>query len=222
MCASTTYYGGIHKWVKWVEEKSGIDITPCFDADGKWAPSETCKDFPDPEAGGSWNQCDAGMLSGWSHVCGDNPHDKGKKDDKDGEGDKDDKNDKNDKDDKDDKGDSSGKDGDSGSDDTKGDPDSKDSDSSTDEDSKDNDSSNDDSESSENSDQSDTEGDDDDDDDAEDSSQEKDDSLKAGQAKDPKRKGCALGTEVDPRWGLLLAGLAWGFGWRQRRRRPST
>lgn len=77
MCASTTYYGGIHKWVEWVEEETGIDITPCFDADGTWSPSEACKDFPDPEAGGSWDSCDAGKLSGWSHTCGDNPHDDG-------------------------------------------------------------------------------------------------------------------------------------------------
>lgn len=75
MCASTTYYGGIHKWVEWVEKESGIDITPCFDADGTWAPSETCKGFPDPQAGGSWDSCDPGKVSGWSHVCGDNPHD---------------------------------------------------------------------------------------------------------------------------------------------------
>lgn len=76
MCASTTYYGGIHKWVEWVEEETGIDITPCFDADGTWAPSESCKDFPDPEAGGSWDEsCDPGKKSGWSHTCGDNPHD---------------------------------------------------------------------------------------------------------------------------------------------------
>lgn len=77
MCASTTYYGGIHKWVEWVEEETGIDVTPCFDADGTWAPSENCKDFPDPEAGGSWETCDAGKLSGWSHTCGENPHDDG-------------------------------------------------------------------------------------------------------------------------------------------------
>lgn len=74
-CASTSAYGLIPKVVDWIEQESGIDVTPCFDADGTWNPSEDCKGFPDPEAGGSWQACDAGERSGWSHTCGDNPHD---------------------------------------------------------------------------------------------------------------------------------------------------
>lgn len=57
-------------------------LPPCFDADGTWAPSESCKDFPDPEAGGRWDSCDPGKASEWFHVCGDNPHDTGKGEEK--------------------------------------------------------------------------------------------------------------------------------------------
>lgn len=75
-CASTSAYGLIPKVVDWIEKESGIDVTPCFDADGTWNPGKDCKGFPDPQAGGSWNACDPGEITGWSHTCGDNPHDK--------------------------------------------------------------------------------------------------------------------------------------------------
>lgn len=74
-CASTSAYGLIPKVVDWIEEQSGIDVTPCFDADGTWNPSKECKGFPDPQAGGSWKACDPGEVTGWSHTCGENPHD---------------------------------------------------------------------------------------------------------------------------------------------------
>lgn len=85
MCASTTVYTSIHDIVQKIEDEFDVDVTPCFDADGTWNPSPECKDFPDPQAGGSWGSCNTGKLSGYSHTCGDNPHDKegsGEPDDK--------------------------------------------------------------------------------------------------------------------------------------------
>lgn len=75
-CASTSVYSLIHKIIPRIEKDLGEDATPCFDADGTWNPTEDCKGFPDPEAGGSWPNCEAGTLSGYSHTCGDNKFDK--------------------------------------------------------------------------------------------------------------------------------------------------
>lgn len=77
ICASTTVYASIHSIVEKIEKKFDVDVTPCFDSDGTWNPNPDCKNFPDPEAGGSWPSCDPGELSGYSHTCGENPHDKG-------------------------------------------------------------------------------------------------------------------------------------------------
>lgn len=71
-CASTTVYGVTAKIVEWIEKDSGIDVTPCFDADGTWSPGPDCGGFPDPQAGGSWPACDPGKLSPPSQTCGDN------------------------------------------------------------------------------------------------------------------------------------------------------
>lgn len=89
MCASTTVYHSIHDIIGKLEKEFDVDVTPCFDADGTWNPSPDCKGFPDPEAGGSWGSCDAGKLSGYSHTCGDNPHDKGDADEPDSGGEQD-------------------------------------------------------------------------------------------------------------------------------------
>lgn len=60
--------------VPWVEEDSGIDITPCHDADGSWNPSADCTGLamdPDDGSGLSWNTgCGPGEQSGASSVCG--------------------------------------------------------------------------------------------------------------------------------------------------------
>lgn len=77
VCASTTVYTSIHSIVEKIEKEFDVDVTPCFDSDGTWNPSPECKGFPDPEAGGSWGSCKPGVVSGYSHTCGDNPHDKG-------------------------------------------------------------------------------------------------------------------------------------------------
>lgn len=73
-CADASIYGLIHRHVQWIEDGSGIDVTPCHDADGTWNPSEACTEFPlDPGLGAAgWRAgCAAGRLSGPSITCGD-------------------------------------------------------------------------------------------------------------------------------------------------------
>ena len=38
-------YALIHRAVPWIEERSGIDITPCHDVDGTWDPTPECQGF---------------------------------------------------------------------------------------------------------------------------------------------------------------------------------
>jgi MYXO-CTERM domain-containing protein len=46
--------------VTWIEERSGFDITPCFDDDGVWSPSAECDAFDaDPRL----------SEDGWEHFC---------------------------------------------------------------------------------------------------------------------------------------------------------
>jgi len=61
----------IHAHLRWMEDASGVDITPCFDDDGTWNPTEECGNFSmDPLATGSWsNGCDH-ARSGYSASCG--------------------------------------------------------------------------------------------------------------------------------------------------------
>lgn len=64
----------IAQGVAWIEEQSGIDITPCFDAaTNTWEPTFECQNFPiEPGAGGgTWGMgCNPGELSGFSAACG--------------------------------------------------------------------------------------------------------------------------------------------------------
>lgn len=73
-CDGQAWYGMMHdsQAVPWIEKESGIDITPCFDVDGTWNPTEGCGRFPlDPGAGGSWdNACQGGKESKMSATCG--------------------------------------------------------------------------------------------------------------------------------------------------------
>jgi MYXO-CTERM domain-containing protein len=67
-----TYLTPMHDWVGWVEDETGIDITPCFD-DGAWAPTGQCGGFPNDPAtpAGAWAMgCVGGPLSGASETCG--------------------------------------------------------------------------------------------------------------------------------------------------------
>jgi MYXO-CTERM domain-containing protein len=44
-CVSPTNYILLSRYVRWIESDSGIDITPCHDADGRWNPSAECGRF---------------------------------------------------------------------------------------------------------------------------------------------------------------------------------
>src|SRR5690606_4917360 len=72
-CADESIYGLIHSHVQWIEDASGLDVTPCHDADGTWNPTETCTNFPlTPNIGETdWLQgCAALRLSTPSATCG--------------------------------------------------------------------------------------------------------------------------------------------------------
>src|SRR4051812_41774143 len=72
-CGEGSEDGMIHKTAPWIEQQSGVDITPCQDADGTWNPSPSCTGFSlDPaEIGRSWDHgCAETALSGPSSTCG--------------------------------------------------------------------------------------------------------------------------------------------------------
>jgi hypothetical protein len=72
-CGAGGYYSMMHSAIAWLEQSSGLDLTPCFDAQGNWAPGAGCTGFPlDPGLGGSsWSQgCAGGAVSGPSATCG--------------------------------------------------------------------------------------------------------------------------------------------------------
>jgi uncharacterized membrane protein YgcG len=74
-CASLGTWALIHPNVPWIEQQSGVDITPCFDAaSGAWQPGPNCSGVPlNPEVtDGTWpNLCtESLMLSGPLASCG--------------------------------------------------------------------------------------------------------------------------------------------------------
>ncbi len=72
-CGGGGYYSMMHIGMPWFEQQSGIDLTPCHDANGNWDPTPACGGFPlTPAAGGSsWGaQCGGGPASGFSSTCG--------------------------------------------------------------------------------------------------------------------------------------------------------
>jgi MYXO-CTERM domain-containing protein len=59
--------------IPWIEENSGVDITPCHDVNGEWAPTQDCGGFAtNPASTGTWdNGCqDDDPLSGLAATCG--------------------------------------------------------------------------------------------------------------------------------------------------------
>lgn len=73
-CIGTGAYCTMHTFVEFVEKESGIDITPCTNAQGEWKPGKDCKGAPlDPHAAsGSWpNSCEPAPGGGWIASCGD-------------------------------------------------------------------------------------------------------------------------------------------------------
>lgn len=71
-CGIGAYASMMHVGIEWLESSSGLDLTPCHDADGTWSPSSQCGGFPlDPGSGhGAWPACAGGALSGPSASCG--------------------------------------------------------------------------------------------------------------------------------------------------------
>lgn len=229
-CAATTVYGVLAKVIPTIEKQTGIDLTPCFDADGTWNPGPECKDFPDAVAGGSWNNCDAGQLSGYSHTCGENPNDKdsgGGSGDDDEDSDSDDSNSSDKSEDSTDSNteDENTKSGEDGPDSSDEDEDSKSSESESDTESKDK---SDDSKSEESGEDSKSEDskskdskskneDDDDKDEDSDSGEDSDSSDEGQDESKPRKGGCSLSQDPAPASMLLLGGLGLSILGRRRK-----
>jgi len=71
-CGGPMSYMLIHRAMEWFETESGVDITPCHDADGTWNPTPACGGFAvDPMAEGArWEDGCATGISGPSGACG--------------------------------------------------------------------------------------------------------------------------------------------------------
>lgn len=68
-------FGLASRAVPWIEEESGIDVSPCFDAvTGNWVLDAACEDFMAMEPGaafGDWNNgCVGGPTTGKVSTCG--------------------------------------------------------------------------------------------------------------------------------------------------------
>lgn len=75
-CGVGGIFALMHVAIPWIEQHSGIDITPCHDSEGNWAPTPDCGAIPyDPgngAANGDWSSgCSNGSVSGFSGLCGD-------------------------------------------------------------------------------------------------------------------------------------------------------
>jgi hypothetical protein len=72
-CGAGDLMAFVHTAVPWIEKTSGIDITPCHDADGTWHPGPACRGFAMNPAmeGRSWaTGCAEPALSPPSATCG--------------------------------------------------------------------------------------------------------------------------------------------------------
>lgn len=72
-CGYGVIYELVHLQMPWLEEATGFDVTPCFDADGTWSPDETCGGFPNAlTSDAGWaGSCGTKDVSGDSQTCGD-------------------------------------------------------------------------------------------------------------------------------------------------------
>ncbi|HVH97205.1 MAG TPA: trypsin-like serine protease, partial [Enhygromyxa sp.] len=71
-CDESVTYVTIHSMIGWAEAETGLDFTPCHDADGTWNPGPECGEFANastPEPGATWPSC-AGARTGKSSTCG--------------------------------------------------------------------------------------------------------------------------------------------------------
>lgn len=74
-CTCATVYVNIAQHVKAIEANEGIDVTPCTDANGRWAPTAACANFPSaPQAGkGTYPACTVTTTRDPIESCGPNP-----------------------------------------------------------------------------------------------------------------------------------------------------
>jgi hypothetical protein len=73
VCTYGTVYELGYTEADWIESSSGVDITPCHDANGTWDPGPDCRDFAlEPWLGETtWEEgCPNGGTTGWVSTCG--------------------------------------------------------------------------------------------------------------------------------------------------------
>ncbi len=73
-CGDPSWYPTSFLAVPFIEQETGIDVTPCHYATGEWNPSPACRDFPlAPEdgSGKAWRDgCGGGPTTSWGSACG--------------------------------------------------------------------------------------------------------------------------------------------------------
>src|SRR4029077_20211960 len=71
-CNCSTIYVNIAQHVKAIETNERIDVTPCTDALGMWAPGPTCRDFPSApqKATGTYPMCTVATTKDRIETCG--------------------------------------------------------------------------------------------------------------------------------------------------------
>ncbi|HVI00639.1 MAG TPA: trypsin-like serine protease, partial [Enhygromyxa sp.] len=68
---ATVQYVPAPKTAAWIEDRSGIDITPCHASDGSWAPTPACEGmFVSVDASASWADGCPGPVAPPSQDCG--------------------------------------------------------------------------------------------------------------------------------------------------------
>jgi MYXO-CTERM domain-containing protein len=72
-CDEGVTYVTMHSMIGWAEAQTGLDFTPCHDADGTWNPGPDCGGFTAdadlPGADAAWPACE-GARTGPSSTCG--------------------------------------------------------------------------------------------------------------------------------------------------------
>jgi MYXO-CTERM domain-containing protein len=72
-CEESVTYVTMHSMIGWVETQTGMDFTPCHDADGTWNPGPDCggvsRAADAPETDAAWPSC-TGERTGASSTCG--------------------------------------------------------------------------------------------------------------------------------------------------------
>lgn len=71
-CTCSTTYVNIDNHVRAIEKNENIDVTPCTDAEGKWAPSAACAGFESAPASGTgtFPQCTVERITRPIETCG--------------------------------------------------------------------------------------------------------------------------------------------------------